>query len=255
MNNNNLKNTFPETPNNFKQRVRTTLNSLPEKEEYLKMENKTYKKISFKKKLVVAVAATFVLGTTAFAAGKLFSVAGSTSVIPTYKNMPSIDQVNKDFGFKPVLVEKFENGYEFKSGHTTKNEGYDESGNSLGKSKLLNMFYKKGDADISIGVEDLTLVGEDTSAVVVENYKGSDLKYTAYANKFVPEDYEMTEQDKKDEASGKYVFSVGTEEVEISDVKHIGFELDGLYYSILAMDSELNQDDLVAMAKEIIDNK
>lgn len=255
MNKNNLKNAFPNTPNNFKNRVITTLNSLPEEEEYIKMESKTYKKISFKKKLVVAVAATFVLGTTAFAAGKLFSVAGSTSTIPTYRNMPSIEQVRKDFGFEPSLVEKFENGYEFKSGHTTNNEGYDESGNSLGKSKLLDLIYKKGDAQVSIGVEDLTLVGEDTDSVLIGNYKGSDLKYTSYTNKIVPADYKMTEQDKQDEASGKYVFSVGSKEIETHEAQHIVFELDGLFYSIFAMDSELTQDDLANMAKEIIDNK
>lgn len=254
MNNTNLRNAFPNTPNNFKNKVRATLDSLPNNEESVDMERKVYNKISFKKKLVAAVAATFILGTTAFAAGKLFSIVGSTSSIPTYRNMPTIEEVNKDFGFKPALVEKFENGYEFKSGHTSNKEGFDESGNSLGKSKELTMFYKKGDAEISIGIQDLSLVGDDTTSVLVENYKGSDLKYTSYANKFVPADYEMTEQDKKDEASGKYVFSVGSKEVEISDIKHIEFELDGLYYSILAMDSELTQDDLVKMSYEIIDN-
>lgn len=252
--NNNLKNTFPNTPNNFKDRVRTTLSSLPEKEENVIMESKI-KKISFKKKLVVAVAATFVLGTTAFAAGKLSSIVSHSSNIPTYRSMPSIEVINKDFGFSPNLVEKFENGYEFKSGHTSNQEGYDESGNSLGESKSLMILYKNGKSDISMHVEDMTLVGEDTSSVSAGNYKGSELKYTGYTNKIVPPDYEMTEQDKQDEASGKYVFSVGSREIETSEMQHIAFELDGLYYSILAVDSELTQDDLVKMAKEIIDAK
>ena len=255
MNNNNLKNAFPNTPNNFKNRVRTTLNSLPEKEEFIKMERKTYKNISFKKKLVIALAATFVLGTTAFAAGKLYSVVGSTSNIPTYKNIPSTEVVNKDFGFTPNLVDQFENGYEFKSGHTSNNEGYDKNGNSLGKSKSLSMVYKKGESDIWLTVENMSLVGEDKKAILADSYKDSDIYYTSYTNKFVPVDYEMTEQDKKDESEGKYVFSVGTSEVEISKVQHIGFEMNDLYYSILATDSELTQDDLVKMGQEIIDAK
>lgn len=253
--NNNLKNTFPNTPNNFKNRVRTTLDSLPEKEEYIKMERKTYKNISFKKRVVVAVAATFVLGTTAFAAGKLSSIVGSTSNIPTYKNIPSVELINKDFGFTPTLVEKFENGYEFKSGHTSNNEGYDEEGNSVGKSKALTMFYKKAKSEISITVEEMTLIGEDKNSIVADNYKGSEIYYTSYINKFVPSDYEMTEQDKKDEAEGKYVFSVGSPKIETSKVQHIGFKLDNLYYSILAMDSELTQEDLIKMGHEIIDSK
>ena len=36
--------------------------------------------------------------------------------------------------------------------------------------------------------------------------------------KFVPPDYEMTEQDKEDEASGKYIFSYGTDEVKYQNV-------------------------------------
>lgn len=253
--NNNFKNSFPNTPNNFRNRVRTTLNSLPEKEEYIKMDRKIYKNKSFKKKLVVAVAATFVLGTTAFAAGKLSSIVGSTSNIPTYKNMPSAEMVNEDFGFTPKLVDKFENGYEFKSAHTSNNEGYDDAGNSFGKSKALTMFYKNGTAEISIAVEDMTLVGEDKKSILVDEYNESEIYYTSYINKFVPADYEMTEQDKKDEEEGKYVFSFGTKEIEISTVQHIGFKLEGLYYSILAMDSDLTQDDLLKMAHEIIDIK
>ncbi|MGL5348575.1 MAG: hypothetical protein ACRDA3_14600 [Peptostreptococcaceae bacterium] len=253
--NNNLKNTFPDTPNNFKKRVRATLNSLPEKEECIKMERKIYKNGSFKKKLVVGLAATFVLGTTAFAVGKLSSIVGSTSNIPTYRNMPSIEVVNKDFGFEPKLVDEFENGYKFKSGHTSNNEGFDEDGNSYGKSKALTMFYKKNKCEISITVEDMTLVAESENAVIAGNYNNTDIYYTSYINKFVPVDYEMTEQDKKDEASGKYVFSVGSREVETSEIQHIGFKLDGLYYSILGMDSDLKQEDLVKMAQEIIDVK
>lgn len=252
--NNNLKNAFPNTPNNFKERVRTTLSSLPEKEENVIMESKI-KKISFKKKLVVAVATTFVLGTTAFAAGKLYSITSHGSNIPTYRDMPSVEVINKDFGFSPNLVEKFENGYEFNNGYTSNQEGYDENGNSLGESKSLMILYKKGNSDISVNIENMTIVGEDTNVVSVGNYKGSDLKYIAYTNKLVPGDYEMTEDDKKDEASGKYVFSFGSRDIETSEMQNIAFELDGLYYTILAVDSELAQDDLVKMAQEIIDAK
>lgn len=254
MNKNNLKNAFPNTPNNFKERVRTTLSSLPEKEENVIMESKI-KKISFKKKLVVAVAATFVLGTTAFAAGKLYSVTSHTSNIPTYRSMPSVEVINEDFGFSPNLVEKFENGYEFKSGHTSNQEGHDESGNSLGKSKSFDIIYNKEKSIISLSMEDMTLVSESSDLETIGNYKGTDLKYTAYINKLVPGDYEMTEQDKKDEASGKYVFSFGSREIETSETQYMGFELDGLYYSILAKDSELTKDDFVKMAHEIIDAK
>ncbi|MEG2379710.1 MAG: hypothetical protein RSB77_05760 [Bacilli bacterium] len=170
MNNNNLKNAFPNTPNNFKNRVRTTLDSLPEKEGYVKMNIKTYKNKSFKKRIVVAVAATFVLGTTAFAAGKLSLIVGSSSNIPTYKNIPSQEVMNKDFGFTPKLANEFKNGYEFKGGYAINKEGYDEGRNLFGKSKALNLLYKNKKAEINITVEDMTLIGEDEKSILVYEY-------------------------------------------------------------------------------------
>lgn len=67
------------------------------------------------------------------------------------------------------------------------------------------------------------------------------------------EDYKMTEQDKKDEAEGKYRFGFGSEEVEIVSYKFLDWEQDGVYYSFLVEDSNISQDELVEMAHQIID--
>ena len=73
-------------------------------------------------------------------------------------------------------------------------------------------------------------------------------------NKVVPADYQQTEQDMKDEESGKYVFSYGADEVEISQVQGVEWEQDGIYYNITAIDSPLDKQGLINMAKEVIDN-
>lgn len=66
---------------------------------------------------------------------------------------------------------------------------------------------------------------------LVENYNGVGLYYYSYMNKIVSDDYKMTEQDKQDEKSGN------------------------VYYSFLTTDYDLTKDDLVQMAKKIIDSK
>lgn len=256
MNNYNFKNAFPDTPLGFKNKVSDTLNNLPDKKEYGEMENKTiFKKISFKKRVIVTLAATFVLGTTAFAAGKVFSIVGGSSNIPTYTSLPTIQQVKDDFGFSPKLVEKFNNGYTFDNGYTSNNEALDEKGNSLGKSKSLNFSYEKDNDKVMLGMENKMLGGKSEKEILVDNYKDTELYYTSYANKCVPPDYKMTEQDKKDEASGKYEFSVGSRNVEISQVQYLSWEQNGIYYYVLATDSDLSKDELVKMAHEVIDAK
>ncbi|MCR8747063.1 hypothetical protein [Romboutsia lituseburensis] len=256
MNNFNFKNAFPDTPQRFKNRVSMTLNNLPDKEENGEMENKIKtSKVSFRKKIVVTIATVMVLGTTALAGGKVFSILGSSSNIPTYTKIPTQEVMNNEFGFVPKSVEKFENGYEFKSGHIVNNEGLDEKGNTLSKSKDLDFVYKNGKEDITLSMEG-KMIGENSEDMkVVDKYNGLELSYLSSTYKFVPSDYKMTEQDKKDEASGKYVFSVGSDKVEVNVFKFLSWEQDGIYYSFTAMDSKLDKDDLVKMAHEVIDAK
>lgn len=256
MNNYNWNNTFPDTPKSFKNKVSDTLNNLPNQEENGEMGNRTiYKNGLLKKKVIIALTATFVLGTTAFASGKLFSIVGSTSKIPTYNTIPKVEQINKDFGFNPKLVDKFDNGYIFKNGYTVNNEGFDEQENSLGKTKSLHFDYTKGNDKLSLYMEDKMLGERSKEEAVVDTYNNIDLYYHSYANKLVPEDYKMTEQDKKDEASGKYVFSFGSEDIEISEVQSLNWEQNGVYYSFLVTDSDLSQDELVKMAHQVINSK
>ena len=58
----------------------------------------------------------------------------------------------------------------------------------------------------------------------------------------------------KDEESGKYVFSYGSDRVEISQVQGVEWEQDGIYYNITEIDSPLDKQGLINMAKEVIDN-
>ena len=115
MNAYNWNNTFPDMPKSFKNKVNETLSSLPEKKENDEMENiKPCKRGSIRKKIIITLAATMVIGTTVFAAGKagkIQSIYGSSSAIPIYTTIPTVEQVKNDFKFNPKLVDKFDNGY------------------------------------------------------------------------------------------------------------------------------------------------
>lgn len=256
MNRKDFKDTFEEVPQGFKNRVRSTLNNLPDKEENIIMaKNKKNLNIGFRKRVLVTLAATMILGTGAFAVGKLTYVTSFTSHTPTYSSIPTVTEVDEDFGFKPNLVEKFSNGYVFDKALTSNVEGNDADGNVLDKTKELDFMYKSGKNELSLSMTNNQIGEMDENTENVKNYKGVDIYYSQQANKNVPEDYEMTEQDKKDEADGKYIFNVGSEEVEVSEVKFLSFEKDGVTYSLLAMNNDISKDELVKMACEIIDSK
>lgn len=247
---------FPHTPQSFKNKVSVTLNGLPDQKENDEMEKrKIYKKVSIKKKIMIALVATMVIGTTVFAAGKIFSITSHGSNIPTYTAIPTVEQVKNDFGFNPKLVNKFDNGYTFVNGSTINNEGLDDKGNSVGKTKSLYFTYAKGNDKLSLSIENGKLGERSKKETVVNTYKGIDLYYYSYANKLVPANYKMTEQDKQDKASGKYVFSYGSNKEEISQVQCLNWMQDGINYSFVGIDSDVSQDELVKMAQQIINTK
>ncbi|RDY26721.1 hypothetical protein CHL78_012270 [Romboutsia weinsteinii] len=253
MSKNNLKGSFPKVPKEFHDKLSETLNNLPEREEGFNMINNKKYKLPFKRGLAAALVATLTLGTTAFAVGKIASIVGSTSTKATYTSIPTEDEIKKDFKFTTTIVDEFDNGYKFDGGYTSNVEGLDENNNVTAKSKELRIDYKKGNDEIYLNTADKLIGESDENLKIVDTYGDIKISYLESEYKFVPVDYELTEQDKIDEKSGKYIFSYGSDKVEVSEFKYLSWEKDGVYYSFNAQDLNISMDDLVEMAYEVID--
>ncbi|NNU75143.1 hypothetical protein [Clostridium estertheticum] len=252
----NWNNIFPDMPKSFKSKVNETLSSLPEKKENDEMENiKLCKRGSIRKKIIITLAATMVIGTTVFASGKIQSIYGSSSTIPTYTTIPTVEQVKNDFKFNPKLVDKFDNGYTFADGYTVNNKGVDEKGNTVKKSKSLDFTYTKGNDKLDLSMENGMLGERSNKETVFDTYNGIDLYYSSSVYKTVPANYKLTEQDKQDKLSGKYVFSYGSDKIEISQFKYLDWMQDGIHYSLSSMNSSISKDELVKMAPQVISTK
>ena len=78
-----------------------------------------------------------------------------------------------------------------------------------------------------------------------------------YINKVVSDDYELTEQDKKDQSSGKVVFSYddSASQIEVSQVQSVNWNKDGIQYDLLQIDGKLSAGELADMAREVINNR
>ena len=216
------------------------------------VERKSSTMKSKKKTFITAIAATLAFCITAFAAsGMITTWFSSSSSIPEYESLPSVEQVKSDVGYEPVIIDTFENGYTFKDGSIINNKLADESGNSVEKFKSVSFKYEK-DGDRVIFSQDKLDSKIDIDGEVVSTVADTDIYYYSYTNKFVPADYKLTDEDKKAEENGELVFSYGSSEVEVIEVQSVTWRNDGIQYQLLQLGGRLSSDDLVGMAAEVI---
>ena len=217
------------------------------------MKNKTHslKTVRIKKNFaIVAVAAVFLLGSTAFAGGILTGWHSYSE--KEYSSMPSEQEYIADVGYAPVLIQEFENGYSYKTGYVVDNEYADSKTGEVEKFKSAMFEYEKNGGLLYFWQEKSDSISFNGD--VVDSFAGVDIYYSSYMNKIVPEDYQMTEADKEAEAKGKLVFSWGSDSVRTMEVKNTCWEKDGVSYMLLQTGGELTEDDMISMAKQAIAN-
>lgn len=244
---------FSHPPAAFHQKVVSTLAQLPQekKENEVMKNNQTNRTFSIKKIAIASIAAVMLLGTTAFAASQITSLISVSSANSDYTALPSQETMAADLGFEAKLVEQFANGFQFDSAHIVYSQGLDDAGNSLVNFKELNLIYQNGGEDILLSTTDYIL--ENTVYDATHQYQGITLYETNSKIKFVPENYELTEQEKQDERDGLYSISEGSSQVEFHEYLHLQWVQDGIFYSFMATDSDMSSDEVLAMAYELID--
>lgn len=212
-------------------------------------ETMNTKKKSLKRGAIMALAATLLLGVTAFATGVVVSRVSHSSSAPTYTALPTSSQLKQEFDFNAQLLNNFENGYTFKSGHLVENEEQDASGKTIVSYKALNCIYTKEDQSVDLNMDKSELQMSSNQVTLLDTYKEVKLYYTQYLNKCVAGDYEMTIQDKEDEAMGKYIFSYGIEKEDPINVQFLLWSHEGINYSFMGQDSNLTQQELITITK------
>ena len=231
----------PET----KQRILTeSIKTKQNKESYIMMSKK---KIGF-----IAVAATMILGITAFAtSGIISSWYSSSSSTPDYKTLPTIEQSIKDVGYAPILIEEFDNGYIFEDGRIVKNVLTDANNNSAEEFKTFNFHYTKA-GDVVILSQGKYNSEMPQSGTLISSESGHNIYFTGYTNKVVPANYKMTEDDKKAEQTGELIFSYGSDEVSISEINSVSWIANDIHFNLMQIDGKLSTDNLVEMANYVI---
>lgn len=205
-----------------------------------------------KKRMAAVVIAAAVVCGSAFAFGStaVSSILSGSSSVPDYTALPTAQQCEKDAGYAPTLIDSFDNDYTFTDGTVFNSSMKNEEGQNIESYKGFFFEYANGDETMTLTQKRYFSETEDGGTCIAQD---NDVSYyeTDQTYKFVPADYELTEQDKQDEASGRVVFSCGSDEVETHQIHSLTWEIGNMHYCLMQQDGSLTGDQLLDMARQI----
>lgn len=217
------------------------------------------KKTGVKKVIVTTAAACLLVGTVCLAVGGSYLRSGRSK---SYDGFSDLQKAEREVGYGVDAVESFSNGYRCKkmSADETVRENMDGSKESVmgfrfhysgpGENKKVTLAARRllpGENEGNIG-------GEKTPD---KTMLCSDIKVYHYTTtmKCVPEDYELTEEDRSNLKRTDYEISVGSDEVEVEVYQSVLWIRDGVVYDLFGFELPLTADQILGMAKEIIESR
>lgn len=196
------------------------------------------------KKLVV-IGVLCLASVSCYAAIKLGGSVSHSQV--EFYSINDIEKYEQKVGFSPKYVEAFDNGFKFKDGSTGDTQGVDNEFNPTGKKyKTMNLTYENEEGKWVAITIDSGNPWVDSGEEFVEGYSNQ-------VYKFVPPNYILTEEDKIAEENGSLVISYGSDSVQINNMESYMWIDDGLYYSMVAQDCDLGEEEMAKMVKQMMD--
>lgn len=207
-------------------------------------------------RILVAAAVICLLSITAFAAEQA-RIHSFTSKNQEYQESYStLAQAMEDAGFRLTLPEEFESGFRFRQVRTGEFQGDDDDGNYALTYKDVRVVYEnsQGQKLHFYAVPNLGDAAEEDTRrpVASKTVCGITLNYFVDHYKFVPEDYELSQEEKEwMQQPGNYL-SYGSDKVEEKAFASLSWATDEGNFSFMDMTASIDPDVLFAMAEEII---
>lgn len=209
---------------------------------------------------IITVAAVLSFATiTCIAASNVHSWVSYSSSDSEITEFPSPELLEEKGGYSPKYVENLNDEFNFKEVSFGQSEAKDEAENTVATNKTIDIYYTKDGAEkgqimcLNTSKMDESLYSsQDRSTYKKSEYKGITLYYNNDQYKFVPPDYELTEEDKKAMEEGSIQISYGSQEIEYSNVQSITWYEDGIEYILMSMDYNLSEDEMLEMAHNVI---
>ena len=216
-------------------------------------EHHIMKRWNLKKCIILVAACCLVLSMGVFAAGQVTGYCTSKVPEKNYSSYADLPKAAKAAGFDFKSVENFSNGYQFVNMTVMTTDKTDDGFNTVGSFQEWYCEYADASGNsLSMYVHPTQPEEERRTPDAVTSIGTTEIGYYVDHYKFVPADYELTDEDKENEAKDNYYISYGSDEVEECDYINIGWEENGISYSIMGRDLTLSSDELFAMAGEVI---
>lgn len=217
-------------------------------------KERTMKKINKVWIAAAAVAVCILVPTGVYAAGQITGYVSSLTLGHSYDSYEELAQAQEKAGFTFDSIESFSNGYTFSKMDVSTTDKLDGNNRVGSFNEWWGYYEKEGCPKIEMIIHEvLPEVDEyDVNATERREIDGITVTYNLDHYKFVPVDYEMTAEDEANVADLHYYISVGSDEVEESDIHFTSWNRDGIHYSLMCSDATLSVDEFFAMAEEFI---
>lgn len=217
------------------------------------------KHISMKKVMIGAAAACLLLGTVALAGSGIRQYTASSMPGAAYTSFEDVEKAEAQAGYSVDAVEVLGEGFTFQYVNIMDEAVLNEAGEMEDNGLGLHMGYACGSEEISLFARQL-YEGEDREQLMDKNFSKTRQVGDVVAgflqniNKFVPPDYELTEEDKKNMKDPLFNLAYGSSQVEVSTGSHVMWVKDGVFYSLYGSDLTLGADEMLDMAENMIQN-
>lgn len=230
-------------PDSMQTRVKFALNNAPARKRHL-----------WSKRFVAVAAVAAIAVTGAFAAGGrggIFSQGWSNQRL----DLSSTQEHLADAGVAFTLPDKI-GDYTFSYGSDVDTTAQNDMGETEKVAEVDATYVKDGvelhfsaHKSYSVFTEDEM---ENPVPATTAEVNGVTLTYRDTHYRFVPPDYEETDEEKQQEQSGKLVISYGTDKVEDKTFQSVLWEQNGVTYLISGCDTGLDAQAMFDMAAELV---
>lgn len=224
-------------------------------------EEKYMKHISVKKLVIGVMAACLAVGTIGIAGSGIKNYVSHGMSFPDYTKFEDLSKAEETVGFSVKAVEEFSNGYQANGIFISDISILNEADQIEGEGKDLSIEYKKGSEQISLGTrkifptENANSMLDASSADKTMQCGDVTVIFKNITNKFVPPSYELTQEDKQNMELDNYNIAFGSQEVEIDISSHVAWIQDGIFYDLFGFNLTTTPDEMLQMAKEVIENE
>lgn len=173
-----------------------------------------------------------------------------------YTTLTELPKVERTVHYPLTVPDSFSNSYRFSSFKVDGMADYVDNGEIVLEYYDVNVTYTKpGAAELHLNISPIfgTLTSKSIAQLEIIQIDGVDVGFRMDTYKFVPDNYEKTEEDIAAEAGGHFFVTYGPEQIYEAEVASATFELNGARYTLIVIGADKGAFDLLGqMAREII---